>query len=271
MQSPSVADSAAPQRRAWSGSLVDIGGAAVLWAAAVVASVSTMDVLGAHDAATHHGHGDAGFRPSAAVVGASAAMTLAMMLPTAVQMLRSLADVLAARRASASSRTRGAEPSPEWWAFLAAYTTVWAAVSTVFAVAQAALRAGGLAGDGGSVTARLVAAAALAAAGAYQFTTVKAWCLAGCARPITFLLASWRAGVTGAWRMGLVHAVTCVGCCWALMALALVGGLHSLPFMVVATVVMVVEKLPSIGERVRVPLGVMLVAAGAAAALMALA
>lgn len=272
MQSPSVADAAAPQRRrAWNGPLVDLGGAAVLWAAAVVASAATMGVLGAHDAAAHTGHGDAGYLPSASAVGAWAAMSLAMMLPTAVPMLRSLADVLAARRARATSRRRDAVPSPEWWAFLVAYAAVWAAVSTVFAVVQVAVRAGGLAGEGDSATSRLVAAGALAAAGAYQFTTVKARCLAGCARPITFLLSNWRAGVTGAWRMGLVHAATCVGCCWALMGLALVGGIHSLPFMAVATVVMVAEKVPSISERIRMPLGAVLVVAGAATALLALA
>lgn len=255
----------------WSGSLVDLGIAALLWAAAVVASVQTMGLVGSHGAGSHHIHGPRGVLPPASAVGAWAVMSLAMMLPTAVPMLRALADVLAARTQGQATRRRRVAPSPEWWAFLVAYAAVWAAVSAGFAVVQALLGASGLAGQGESTGARLVVAAALAAAGAYQFTSLKAQCLTGCSRPITFLISSWRPGAGGAWRMGLSHAATCVGCCWALMALALAGGVHSVPFMAVATVVMVIEKLPSVGERVRVPLGILLVGSGAGAALLALA
>jgi hypothetical protein len=41
--------------------------------------------------------------------------------------------------------------------------------------------------------------------------------------------------------------------------------------MAIATVVMVIEKLPSVGQRVRVPLGFVLVGSGATAAVAAIA
>ncbi|MFM2182240.1 MAG: hypothetical protein RJB61_534 [Actinomycetota bacterium] len=264
----------ATRRRLWSGPLVDVGIAAVLWIAALAASVQTMRVLDGHGADAHGAHVGSGALPSASAIGAWSAMSLAMMLPTAVPMLRSLADVVAAQASSQpglGARRWNATPSPEWWSFLAAYAVVWTAVSAGFATVQALLAATGLAGGSGSTSARLLVAAALAAAGAYQFTRLKARCLTGCTRPITFLMSRWKPGLAGSWQMGLSHAVTCVGCCWALMALALVGGIHSVPFMAVATVVMVIEKLPSVGERVRVPLGLVLVGSGAAAAVLAIA
>lgn len=197
-------------------------------------------------------------------------MTLAMMLPTSVPMLLSLADVLAARRRASHAAVRSAGEA-EWWAFLGAYVVIWSVTSVVFASVQAALGRLHVLDADGDGRASLVTAVTLVAAGAYQFTPLKARCLTGCTRPITFLIASWRDGVAGAWSMGLRHGATCVGCCWALMALSIVGGIHSLGFMAVATVVMVVEKLPSIGETVRVPLGIVLVLVGVAAAVAAIA
>ena len=275
MQPPTASDvTGATRRRLWSGPPVDVGIAAVLWIAALVATVQTMRVLNGHGADAHGDHAGAGALPSTAAIGAWSAMSLAMMLPTAVPMLRSLADVLAAQASSHPGRARqrrSATPSPEWWSFLAAYAAVWAAVSAGFATVQALLAATGLTGGPESTGARLGVAAALAAAGAYQFTPLKARCLTGCTRPITFLMSRWKPGAAGSWQMGLSHAAACVGCCWALMALALVGGIHSVPFMAVATVVMVIEKLPSVGQRVRVPLGFVLVGSGAAAAVAAIA
>ena len=102
----------------------------------------------------------------------------------------------------------------------------------------------------------------LVAAGAYQFSSLKMRCLTGCTRPMTFLLAHWREGISGAASLGMRHGLHCVGCCWVLMSVALIGGLHSLPVMAAVTIVMVVEKLPSVGETIRVPVGLLLVAAG---------
>ena len=79
---------------------------------------------------------------------------------------------------------------------------------------------------------RAVAGGLLIAAGLYQLTPLKESCLAHCRSPAEFLAAHWRGGVPSAWRMGLGHGVYCLGCCFALM--------------------------------LRVPLGVLLMIAGAA-------
>ena len=62
----------------------------------------------------------------------------------------------------------------------------------------------------------------------------------------------------GAWRDGLRLGLVCLGCCWALMCLAFVGCVMNLVFMGLATVLMVVEKLPQIGMYITKPLGYVL-------------
>jgi predicted metal-binding membrane protein len=53
------------------------------------------------------------------------------------------------------------------------------------------------------------------AAGVYQITPFKDLCLSKCRTPISFIMTSWRDGVTGALRMGLLHGAASVaaGCC----------------------------------------------------------
>ena len=56
-------------------------------------------------------------------------------------------------------------------------------------------------------------------------------------------------------KMGLRLGLSCLGCCWMLMLLGFVGGTMSLMFMGLATVVMVFEKLPKLGDYITKPLG----------------
>ena len=63
--------------------------------------------------------------------------------------------------------------------------------------------------------------------------------------------------------MGARHGATCVGCCWALMSLAFVGGAWSAASMAAMTALMVLEKAPAVGRRLAAPVGVALVAAAA--------
>ena len=62
--------------------------------------------------------------------------------------------------------------------------------------------------------------------------------------------------------MGLGLGAFCVGCCWGFMPLGFVGGVMSLLWMGLATVFMVLEKLPQIGHRATRPLGVTLILGG---------
>jgi predicted metal-binding membrane protein len=63
--------------------------------------------------------------------------------------------------------------------------------------------------------------------------------------------------------MGLVHGADCVGCCVALMLL-FVGGVMNLIWIMGLSVLVGLEKLMPHAERLRVPLGILLVIAGAA-------
>ena len=47
----------------------------------------------------------------------------------------------------------------------------------------------------------------------------------------------------GPWRMGLRLGAVCLGCCWALMALAFAGGMANIGFMALGMALMTAEKL----------------------------
>jgi predicted metal-binding membrane protein len=77
-----------------------------------------------------------------------------------------------------------------------------------------------------------------------------------------FLLGEWRAGVKGAFVMGLRHGLFCVGCCWALMALLFVGGVMNLAWVGALAIAVAMEKLAPRGELLAGALGLVLLAAG---------
>jgi predicted metal-binding membrane protein len=93
-------------------------------------------------------------------------------------------------------------------------------------------------------------------AGLYQFSPLKEACLSKCRQPMMFFLQYWN---EGPWLNGVRLGLVCLGCCWALMFLAFVGGVMNLVFMGIATVIMMVEKLPQLGRYLTKPLGGILV------------
>ena len=188
-----------------------------------------------------------------------ALMAAAMMLPTFVPALRTFTDL------SATGATTGAGAV----ALVAGYGAVWLGASALGAGAQAALaRAGVLTPFGASLSPWLTAAL-LVGAGFYQFSAIKAACLAKCRMPLTFFMEHWRPGAPAAFRMGLRLGVLCLGCCWALMALGFVGGVMNLVWMGAATLFMVLEKLPDLGRHLTRPAGWALIVAGGLVALRA--
>jgi predicted metal-binding membrane protein len=79
---------------------------------------------------------------------------------------------------------------------------------------------------------------------------------------MSYFLGHWRPGAAGGLRMGLGLGAFCAGCCWGFMALGFVGGVMSLLWMGLATLFMVLEKVPEIGHRVTRPIGAGLIFAG---------
>ena len=152
-------------------------------------------------------------------------MSAAMMLPTAI-------PAFATHDHIADSQGTGGGAS-----LVAGYVAIWVGFSVVAAAVQLSISATGVA-DGPDGP--WFAAGLLMLAGAYQFSPMKDACLSKCRQPLTFFLQHWD---DGPWRMGLRLGATCLGCCWALMALGLIGGAMSLGFMALATALMTLEKL----------------------------
>jgi predicted metal-binding membrane protein len=110
---------------------------------------------------------------------------------------------------------------------------------------------------------QVLAAGALLLAGAYQFSPLKNACLRACRSPRSFAFAYWRGvhpPLVESSRMGAAYGLSCVGCCWALMALGVLAGAAGLVTMAVLTLVMVGERLARRGLRLVRPVGVLLLA-----------
>lgn len=65
--------------------------------------------------------------------------------------------------------------------------------------------------------------------------------------PAHFFSHHWRAGVSGAFRLGLEHGAFCLGCCWALMGLLFVGGVMNLLWIAGITIFVFLEKVLPFG------------------------
>ena len=182
-----------------------------------------------------------------------ALMVLAMMMPTAVPLFRSYSDL------SVGNPDR--IPPVGLLGLAVGFCAAWLGFAAVGGLVHWALSLNGFLSDAGILQQSWLAALLLALAGLYQFSNLKAACLSRCRAPLMFFLSNWRDGVAGAFRMGLHQGVFCLGCCWALMALAFVGGTMNLLWMGGAMVLMTLEKLPFLGRYVTQPLGVALLTA----------
>jgi predicted metal-binding membrane protein len=188
--------------------------------------------------APHHHAALPGPRPwSGADLATAAAMWAVMMLAMMVPVVAPW--VLAIARAAPERGPGRALPSAG--AFLAGYGAVWLGFSIAAAAGQLLLQRAALL-SGGALTSPVVAAALLAAAGAWQWTPLRDACLRHCRSPMGFFLLRWRDGAWGAFGMGARHGTFCLGCCWALMALAFVFGVMSLLWMAALTAYLLVEK-----------------------------
>lgn len=165
------------------------------------------------------------------------AMMAAMMFPAIAPVVKLYA------RASAQGRVA---PLPF---FVAGYLALWSALGlpAYFAwraletpIAEEATWAGRLAG------------ATLAVAAVWQVTPLKALCLRHCRSPMSFFMRFGRrvGRPLGALRMGVSHAVFCVGCCWVMFAVLVAVGTMNLAWMALLTGLIVLEKTGPGGERV---------------------
>ena len=175
-------------------------------------------------------------------------MMAAMMLPSA-----SPAILLYARVRSQRNDRSLAAP----WTFLAGYFLVWTGFSLGAAVLQHSLLDDSMRLDG------RLAGGLLIAVGLYQVSPLKQACLGQCRSPAAFISRHWRSGPAGALRLGLLHGIYCLGCCWLLMALLFVGGVMNLLLVAGLTLLVAAEKLVPRGDLLSKLTGVALLLLGA--------
>jgi predicted metal-binding membrane protein len=203
--------------------------AAVIVAAAAVAWLAVIhETDGMVSAPGTMGYGLAGFLVFWTV------MMAAMMLPGVAPVGGLYARAI--RMQAAQPGTRAARVA----GLVAGYLIAWAAFGlAAFAVADVAGRLAAHDPD----AARWVGAAALVAAGVYQFTRAKSRCLSHCRSPLGVLLhvGSYRGPLRDV-RAGLYHGAYCIGCCWGLMVALIALGVMDLRWMAALAVVVVLER-----------------------------
>jgi len=228
-------------------------------AALVVCAWLALGLWGASPAGRYLGHEVRPAGSAAEQLGAVALfvtgwvlMIVAMMLPTATGLLDAFRLVVRAR--THSRRLVGA--------VVAGFVGVWVLAGAAFQVADGAVHAAVAAQDWLAGRTYLIAASAFAAAGAYQFTSLKSRCLTACRSPRGFVVRHWGGGRPGldALRVGAAYGVSCVGCCWALMLLLFALGMSSLTWMLAVGAIMAAEKLGAGGSRLSRGMGVGLLA-----------
>jgi predicted metal-binding membrane protein len=94
---------------------------------------------------------------------------------------------------------------------------------------------------------RALTAGILAAAAVYQLTPLKHRCLRVCRAPLARILHGWHDGATGAFRMGVVNGLWCVGCCVGLTLALLALGMMSIGWMIAVSAAIVLEKTTRAG------------------------
>lgn len=105
----------------------------------------------------------------------------------------------------------------------------------------------------------------LVVAGAYQLTPLKTKCLKTCRSPLGFLAEHAtrlrRSGLAPA-KVGAVHGLYCVGCCWALMLVLVLLGMMSLAWMAAVAGVTFLEKALPEGSKAPVVVAALLIGIG---------
>lgn len=167
-------------------------------------------------------------------------MMVAMMVPSAAPMVLLYRQVARANRLAREALGTGL--------FCAGYLVTWVLFSLVATALQWLLEGWALLSPMMRSQSVFFSGVILIGAGLYQFTGLKQACLRHCRGPLFFITRHWRPGLKGAFEMGAIHGVYCVGCCGALMALLFVGGIMNLLVIAAIAMIVLVEKLVPAGE-----------------------
>lgn len=189
-----------------------------------------------------------------------AAMTLAMMLPTAGPMILTYAEI-------ADTAAGKNEPAASPLVLASGYTVVWLGFALAATVLQFALTQTPLLDTGRASP--WLASAIFLGSGLYQFSELKHACLTQCQRPFPFFFAHWTSEPRGVFRLGLRQGLYCVGCCFAMMLVMFAAGAMNVVWMAALGVLMTIEKMATTTHFSRA-CGIVFVAIGLGIAAMAL-
>jgi predicted metal-binding membrane protein len=171
-----------------------------------------------------------------------AVMMAGMMLPSAAPALFLYGCVV--RKSGDATRA-----TSHIYAFAGGYLLVWTGYSLLATVLQRLLARWLFITPMMDARDARFGGALLIVAGIYQFTPFKRACLASCRHPVEFIVRHWRPGLWGGFRIGALHGLFCLGCCWALMMLLFVGGVMNLWWIAALTVFVLLEKAAPFGEE----------------------
>jgi predicted metal-binding membrane protein len=185
-------------------------------------------------------------------------MMVGMMTPSAMPM------ILMYARVGRETEPQASPLSATVW-FAAGYFLVWTAFALLATFVQWAFERTAVLDSAMASTSNVVGGLLFVAAGAYQWTQLKDVCLTQCQTPFAFLMrhGGFRRDALGTLILGLRHGAYCVGCCWALMALLLVGGVMNVLWIVLLALVILLEKVTSFGSPIARLVGIVLVVGGA--------
>ncbi|MEZ5412244.1 MAG: DUF2182 domain-containing protein [Acidimicrobiales bacterium] len=184
-------------------------------------------------------------------------MVVAMMLPPALPLLDLVRGLVQRRRRGRRLVALAA----------AVVVGLWLAVGAALLLADAGLHDLSHRVPALGAHPTLIPALGLAGTGAYQLSELKERCLRACRSPRGFALRHWQ-GRRPAWRETAAlagdYALSCLGCCWALMALlfAVGSGWLGLAAMVALSLLMAAERLAPWGLRLARPTGLAALAGG---------
>jgi predicted metal-binding membrane protein len=139
--------------------------------------------------------------------------------------------------------------------FLGAYFAVWSIFALFAFFGDAGLHRLVAAWPWLAAHARVIPATTFGLAAVYQLTPLKDACLRACRHPGAYLLRFYRSGAIGGLRLGLGHALFCLGCCWALMLVMFAAGVAHLYWMALLALIMLIEKTFPNGDRLVYPVG----------------
>jgi predicted metal-binding membrane protein len=187
-----------------------------------------------------------------------AVMMVGMMTPSAAPMILLYAQV--ARQAT----TLGRSFASSGW-FAAGYLSAWTLFALAATSAQYGLERAALLSPMTMSASRNLDGLVLIGAGLYQLTPIKSACLAQCRAPLAFVQrhGGFPASAWGSLRLGALHGLYCIGCCWALMALLFVGGVMNPLWIAGIAILVLVEKVVPQGRVVAWLAGFGAIAAGA--------